>query len=306
MLIEELETTGLRGLAGTIALDRLARLALPWEARRALRHALHVPFALVDRPVALSLAEAWGATGVEVIGEPWVTELRTSGVPGLLALLDDRSEGLVRVRVRVRLDPPQYAVLRHHAVRDPRLVDALAGGPTCELTVGLRFAPAAEVVAVDPLAFAIGRAPFALAGPDRPAWLGPFLSGFAGRFAAAPLAPSRWAEAAARWDGPTQLRLRAALAAACGCPDPVPGLVPLHPEPGLLGGGTLTPLRFQSPAARAAAGWVGVLHLDRPDVLVVLDGPAGEAWASWWAAQVDADDAAIEQVILLEAEGPGA
>ena len=61
MHIEEIEATGFRGLSGVHRLRPLETLALAWEARRALRHAMHLPFALSDASLLLSLLGEWGA-----------------------------------------------------------------------------------------------------------------------------------------------------------------------------------------------------------------------------------------------------
>ena len=297
MVIETVEASGLRGLAGVWAFEQEERLSLGWEARRALRHALHVPFALVDAAVLRALLADWGASDVELEGEPWATGARFSSAPGLSGLLEPEAGGLVRVRARLRLDPPQFATLRHHAARDLRLVAALAEGATCELAVGLLVRDGS--VALDLHTFVVGGVSFPVAGPDRPAWLVPFLSGIRGRFAAAPVPPGAWGEAARSWSAEEQLHLRAATEALAACPDAVMNLLPLPDEPAVLEGNALIPVRFLPAAARAAVGWVGVVHLRRPDVLVALDAPSGPAWAAWWAGQVAAEQAAVEQVILL-------
>jgi hypothetical protein len=79
----------------------------------------------------------------------------------------------------------------------------------------------------------------------------------------------------------------------------VSGVHPLPEEPGLRLGERLLPLRFAAPEVRAAFGWVGTVHLHRPDVVVAAGRTAASTWEAWWAAELDAAEAAIEQVILL-------
>lgn len=298
MLVEEIEANGLRGFSGPRKMRRLERASLPWEEGRALRDALQLAFALVDPVVLRTLLEGWGASELEVSEEPLLVSVRYSGAPGLESLLEPDAGGVVRVRVRLRLDPPQFATLRHHAVRDVRLVDALAGGPTCELAVGALLRPGS--LTLDLRSFLVGSVPFAVSGPDRPGWLGAFLLGLRGRLAAAPLAPAAWGEAARSWSADRQGHLRAALVALAASPAAVSGLVALPEEPALLEAGRLLPLRFAGPRVRAAVGWVGAVQLGRPDVLVAMHAPAGEGWPAWWEGQLDAAEAAVEQVILLD------
>ena len=118
MHIEEIEATGLCGFLGTRRLGRFERLLLPWEERRALRDALRLPFALFDAALLGRLLDDWGALEVEVTEDGFGRSVRFVGAPGLESLVAPGSGGLVRVRVRIRLDPPQFATLRQEAVRD--------------------------------------------------------------------------------------------------------------------------------------------------------------------------------------------
>lgn len=308
MYIEGLEVIGLVGVdEAPIPLGRVERIAGPWFALRGLRDAVLVPLALVDPDAMRALVEGWGGHDVQVGGDALVESASWSGAPGLAALVaaGPHEEGQVRVRARFRLDPPQFAELRQHAVRDARLVDSLAGGPTLELHVGLRFAADFASLSVDALGVAVGGVPFPVSGPERPPWLGPLLRRLRGRVATRPLPPARWGEAAASWSAATQGHLRGAVEALAGSPAQLAEFVPLPGEPALRRDGRLVPLRFLPPAQREAVGWVGAARLGRPDVLVLLDAPGGPAWDAWWEAQVEAEGAPVEQVLVLTAEDAG-
>jgi len=303
MFVERVEVAGLRGLGPEpLELGRVERLRAPWAVQRALHDALLLPFCVADAEVLRELAASWGCENLELHGDPLIEGVNWSGGEGLRSLVAADAEGLVRARVRLRLDPPQFAELRSAALRDPRLVDALAGGPTLELAVGLRFAPHFDAAGVDLLAVTIGGCPFPTSGPDRPAWLVPLLAGLRGRVRAAPLAPAAWGAAAATWSAEAQLRLRDTLSTLAARPAELEGLVPLPGEPALLDGDRLVPLRFFAPESRAIIGWVGAARLARPDVLITMGAPEGAGWSAWWSAQVEAEGAPLEQVIRLGAE----
>lgn len=310
MYIEGLEVAGLVGVdEAPIPLGRVERIAGPWFALRGLRDAVLVPLALVDPDALRVLVEGWGGRDVQITGDPLVESASWSGAPGLGALIapghTTGEDGQVRVRARFRLDPPQFAELRHHAVRDARLVDSLAAGPTLELHVGLRFAADFHSLSVDPLGVAVGGVAFPVTGPERPAWLLPLLRRLRGRVCTRPLPPERWGEAASAWSATTQDHLAGAIRALADGPARVADLLPLPGEPAVRRDGRLVPLRFLPPATREAVGWVGAARLARPDVLVLLDAPVGPAWEAWWEAQVEADDAPVEQILVLAAEDAG-
>lgn len=300
MYVERVEATGLVGMdTRPVALERVDALRVPWAVQRALRDALRIPFVIADADLLRTLLEEWGCEDVEVAGEALVEGATWSGATGLSALFDPDAEGLVKVRALLRLDPPQFASLRHAALRDSRLVDALAGGPTLELVVGLRFAPDLEALGVDLLSVAIGGVALSANGADRPPWMVPFLMGLGGRLRASELAPDRWGVAAASWSAAQQRRLAEALRELAVGPAGLVGVMPLPGEPGLLDGERVVPLRFWAPEAQAMVGWVGAARIARPDVLVAAGAPSSRGWQKWWRAQVEADNAPLEQVILI-------
>jgi len=300
MYVEVLEVVGLAGLPeGPRTYSQVERVVGPWHTLRPLRDALRLALVLVDAEALRTLLADWGARDVEVTGDPLVEGATWAAGASVRAAFSSATEPQIRVRATFHLDPPQFAELRHHALRDVRLVDSLGGGPTLELHAGVRLGADGRSLAVEPLGVAVGGVDHPVAGPERPAWLLPLLRRLRGRVAATPLPPARWGEAAAAWDVDVQRGLRDAIHTLSLPPAEVPGLVPLPGEPGVLDGPRVVPLRWLPPWTQAAVGWVGRVCVERPDVVVVLDGPTEGAWAAWWARQVEADSAPVEQVILL-------
>lgn len=303
MYVERVEATGLVGMpVGPLVLERVDALRLPWAAQRALRDALRIPFLIADAGLFHAILEEWGCTDVNLGGEAHNAWASWSEDAGMNALFAADADGLVRVRVLLRLDPPQFASLRHAALRDSRLVDALAGGPTLELGVGLRFNAAFDGVHVDLLSAAVGGVAFPVVGADGPSWLLPLLTGLSGRIRASPLDPAQWSVAANSWSAAQQRRLAEALRELATGPAALRGVLPLPLEPGLLDGERVVPFRFWAPEAQRMAGWVGAARIARPDVLIAAGAPDSRAWVKWWRAQVEAENAPLEQVILLGTE----
>lgn len=300
MYVERVEATGCVGLpAGPVLLERVDALRLPWTEQRALRDALRIPFLIADAALFHELLREWGCEEVALGGEDLNSWASWSGAAGISALFAADGDGLVRVRVLLQLDPPQFASLRHAALRDVRLVDALAGGSTLELGVGLRFNAAFDGLHVDLLSVAVGGVAFPAVGPDRPSWLLPLLSGLSGRLRASPLDPPDWGTAATSWSAGKQRGLAEALRELATGPAAMRGILPVLKEPGWLDGDRVVPFRFWAPEAQAMAGWVGAARIARPDVLVAAGAPTSRAWLKWWRAQVEAENAPLEQVILL-------
>ncbi|GDX79737.1 hypothetical protein LBMAG42_15480 [Deltaproteobacteria bacterium] len=303
MYVERVEATGLAGMpAGPLVLERVDALRLSWAEQRALRDAMRIPFMIADAGLFHTILREWGCEDENLGGEGLNSWASWSGAAGLDSLFAADGDGLVRVRLLLRLDPPQFASLRHAALRDSRLVDALAGGPTLELAVGLRFNAAFDGLGLDLLSVAVGGAPFPTVGADRPGWLSTLLAGLSGRLCASPLDPPEWGAAASSWSAGQQRRLAEALRELATGPAALRGVLPLPREPGVLEGDRLVPHRFWAPEAQAMAGWVGAARIARPDVLVAAGAPSSKAWQKWWRAQVEAESAPLEQVILLGTE----
>ena len=202
--------------------------------------------------------------------------------------------------VRLALDPPLFGRLRALAERDARLVDALAEGPTLSLVTGLRFSPGWDAAAAELLGVRVGDQSFPTAGPDKPAWLDGLVRGMSRRVQRGRLARSAWAHAAASWEPAEQRGLERAIAAVAAPPASLGRLVPLAEGPAVWGN-EIVPVGQFGAAAGAAVDLIGAVHLSGADVLVVPD--VDPAWRDWLAAQVDGEDSALEQVILLGLPG---
>lgn len=306
MFVESLEVTGLRHLpSDTLALGRFEAISGSHFYVASLRRALLLSTALFDPAALVAVLESWGCEGVALHApENRVESAQWSAGRGLAAVLDPEAGGQARVRATFRLDPVQFGQLRAAAVRDPRLVDALAGGSTLVVHTGLRFHPAFDGLSLDALGVVVGGVSFPASGPDSPAWLGPLLARLGGRVVAQPLAPGRWQEVASSWSATGQAHLAEALAALARPPAAVGRVLPLRGEPACLVGAELVPVRLLDWAQRAAVGWVGAALVQRPDVLVALGAPDSPAWRRWWRRQVEGEQSPLEQVILLrEARG---
>lgn len=236
------------------------------------------------------------------------TELRPSAVR---ALLDDDAQRHLTIDVGLALDPPLFGTLREHALRDPRLVNALGGDALLHIKVGWLFTRDYTAVDVSVLGVRMGDVSFPTIGADRPAWL-PALLRDAGRRVARPdwLGPERalaqrcvdagmaadagkratWAAAAAALEAPPFSLGPAALALDGGRPRVLfgPGL---HP-PRQLGRPALDALRLVATAC-----------IEAPDVLV-LDLPLGDVHRAWIADRIEGDDATLEQVLLTPRSPP--
>ncbi len=301
MYIETLAATGLRHVSTDVrSFSRFELVSAAPEVNAAMRNALLLPMAIFDAAALDAVLVDWGCSDVEVlVAEGLVEGARWRGAPGLAAVLAPGGGGQAKVRASFRLDPVQFGYLRAAALRDPRLVDALAGGSTLQLHVGLRFSPGFDTLGVDALGIAIGEVGFPASGPDRPAWLAAFLGRLCGRVLGRPLPPAAWHDAASSWSAQRQEHLAQALNALRGPPAAVGRVLPLADEPGVLEAGSIVPVRMLRPSSRAAVGWVGAALVARPDVLVGHGAPSTPPWRRWWATQTEGDDSPLEQVILL-------
>jgi len=298
MYIQRVEVAGL-AVAPTIdiGLDRVSSFRGPPRLRTAVADAVCLAFSAWDRRLLAAQLARWGCGDVVITGDPLPEGASWSGAPGLATLLDRPDEGTLTVSLTLQLDPPAYGRLRREAVRDPRLVDALAEGPQLVVRIGARFSPAFDALALDPLAFVVGDAAFPIAGADRPVWLTPFLRGLAGRCWRGTVAPEVWAERTRSWAMGDQLMVRRALAALRTSPAELPDVIILPDGLGVVEGERLVPLAAYGAGPSQAVGLVGAVHLSRADILLVDDPPPG--WAAWFAAQAEVDGSPLEQVVLL-------
>jgi hypothetical protein len=220
--------------------------------------------------------------------------------PGLSGVLDPKGDGLLTVGLRIALDPPQFGRLRQLSTRDPRLVDALADGARLRVRTGARFSPALDALAIDPLGFVIGEEVFPIAGAERPSWMTSFLSGLRGRLQIGGVAGEVWGARAASYKATDRRALQRGLAALSTGPANLGEVVALPEGPAAFVGEELVSVRHLGPGARAAAGIVGAVHLSGAEILLV---EPGAEWVEWLTSQAEADNSALEQVILVGAPG---
>ena len=293
------------GLAATgpvdIVLERVTRIDGGPRARTAVADALTLAFAAWDTDLLRQLLGRWGCTDVTVGGEGLPEAAQWEGGAGLGSLFEHPEEALLTVSLTCVLDPPQFGRLRKEAVRDPRLVDALADGARLSLRIGARFSPGFDALALDPLAVVVGDVPFAIAGADRPTWMSSFLRSLAGRFARGPVAPALWPERAASYTFADHQAVRRALGALRVAPPSLGEAVVVPEGLGILTANAIVPLWQYGEAASRVAGLVGAVHLSRAEILLVEDPPAG--WEEWFTAQAEADGSPLEQVLLFGLPG---
>lgn len=300
MHVRHLEASGF-GAFGPLALDleRASSFEGMPRALCGLGDTLAIAFAAWDRGVLLALLQRWGCEGAAVDGEPLPQAATWSTAPGLHALLDPEGSGLLNVGVILALDPPQFGRLRKEAVRDPRLVDALATGSDLQLRVGLRFSAGLDGLAIDHLGFSIGEVAFPVAGGERPAWLSGFLATLQGRFLRGGVADARWVEKASSYRIEDQRAIDRALAALA---EPPAGIGPcrvLPSGPALVLPDAVVPVGLLGERGRRAAALVGAVYLSGAEVLVLEEPPPD--WVDWLAARAEEPSSPLEQVVLLGA-----
>ena len=187
MLIRSIEVEGFRDLPSfsVDGLGRTVNLAGPTPATTALGDALELFFASTDTAALKRLLERWHLLGddeePDFIGEPFPNQASWQEPSVARSLVHNEAHRDLRITVRVSLDPPQFGLLRELAVKEPRLVNALAEGETIEIAVGALFATTFDSMNISINRFAVGEESFALS-PVRPAWMDLFLDGMAVRW----------------------------------------------------------------------------------------------------------------------------
>lgn len=302
MFIEQIEVAGFGGLRlFQTSLGRFAALDGSPRALVALQDALLLAFAAWDREALAALLARWGVVEPVIQGDGLPEGAHWKEAPGLGAMLDRQSEGLVTVGLTIMLDPPQFGKLRRLAARDPRLVDALAEGARLTVRVGARFSPALDALALDPLGFTLGNESFPIAGAERPPWMTPFCGALAGRIWRGALPGAAWGAKARSYRAEDQRLLARALAALREPPAGLGEAVALADGPAVFLDEDLVPVRHLGPAACEAAGLVGAVYLSGAEILVLDRAPPG--WEAWLRAQAEADGSPLEQVLLFGAPG---
>jgi hypothetical protein len=299
MLITRLQAQGFAGASSlTLRLQRVSLLSGPPRALVAVADALALGFSVLDDATFLPLLARWGlnatlerdATGVVAHWEP----------AAFLASYLASDTGIAKVHLTLDLDPPLFGRLRKLAGRDPRLVDALSGGSSLGLLVGLRFFPGWDGCSLEMLSVELGNISFPVAGSERPDWLSGFLKALGRRIQRGPCMDA-WAKAIRSWDGKQRRALDKALGSLKKRPFSL-GDVRLTPDPdralARLEGDILVPLDRYGPEAISAAGLVGAAFLTGAEVLI-WEGGLSKTWLSWLKKQAEAENSVLEQVIVL-------
>lgn len=302
MYVTQVEVVGLGGLPRLeVPMERFMRLDGTPRALTALADALTLAFAAWDAGVLRALLERWGCVNVAIEGKEAPEAAQWERGTGLQALLDPQGDGLLTVALRIQLDPPQYGRLRKEAARDPRLVDALSDGAMLTLRIGARFSPGFDAVAIDQIGFVVGDVAFPGSGPDRPAWMSPFLAGLSGRFVRGTVPPSAWTAAAGSYRRESQVALRRALRALAGPPFSLGDALVAADGPAFLHEDGVVPLALLGDDVARRVGAVGAVHLSGAEVFLLEYPPNG--LEDWLASQAESDGSPLEQVLLLGIPG---
>lgn len=318
MHIRRIAFQGLRALPEFEAtgLERVVPVLGTPEGRTALADAITIALSAFSVEDTVHAAALLGlGTDCEVLGEPLPEELLVSR-PGVARALfgEDRS---FKVKLDLILDPPQYGAMRANALRDPRLVSALAAkDTTLGISVGWFFTQDWSVASTSVLGVRLGDVELPLVGDERPAWLTRFFGGLAGRahrHRPRELDTHGFADAERSPDPERRAAARAVREALMGRPF---GLGELHVIGtdelwlGLASGGDVLPLRALGPRVEHLVGLAQAVHLSGAEILVA-ESPLGlaekpRALARWLRAQSEADGSALEQIFLIGQGGEGA
>jgi hypothetical protein len=247
---------------------------------------------------------------VEVIEEDGLPVQVSLSRPHVVrAFLDETSDRRVTVTLRMVMDPPMFGQLRANALKDPRLVPALAAGAELTVRVGWLFTKELGVASLVVHEMRIGDVGFSM--NERPKWLIPLLKGLAPRFHRvdwrddgskaterihnAMMSPDREARAAAK----------TASEVLAGPPFDLGslGLVRMGGKLEARFGGRLLTTNQIGPAAAEALRLVEAVYVKGPDVLVVEAPGAGfkdqAAVRAWLSSRMEGDTATIEQVFMV-------
>lgn len=301
MYIERVEVEGFAGLdAAAFSLERVALLDGPPRARRALTDALLIGASAWDSRALQLLLEGWGCSGVVIEGALLPEGAHWERAVGVSALVQPDAPAL-QVGLVLVLDPPLFRSLRTFAQRDPRLVEGLADSRV-SIRVGARFSPTWDAIGIDLLGFEIGDASFPVAGPERPAWLTPFLRGLKGRVYRGLLPDSGWVERARSWKIEHQRSVQQALQRLELPPASLGEAVMMPEGPAVLAEGVV-PIAHFGAEGQQAAGVIGAVLLSGAEILVFNPPPVGAEWLSWLRAQAEAESSVLEQLVLLGVPG---
>jgi hypothetical protein len=167
-------------------LQRVMSLAGPSPAVTALGDAIELGFAALSWSALEQLCRRWGLIASDAVlpreGDELPDSVQFQDPDAARALVDPAAQRALKVELELALDPPLFGQLRELAVREPRVVTALAARPTVTLRVGALFTSSHDALAITLQGVSVGEQPFQVHGSERPSWLGRFLRGLRDRF----------------------------------------------------------------------------------------------------------------------------
>ncbi len=318
MHIRRLAFEGLRALPDFEAtgLRRVVPVAGTPAGRTAVADAITIALSVFSASDTQRAARDLGlGDACEVTGDGIPEELQVDRPEVAAALFT--GQRAFKVKLDLELDPPQYGEIRAQALRDPRLVSALAArDTTLGLGIGWVFTRDWQVAATSVLGVRLGDVELPLIGDDRPPWLSRFLAGLSGRVHRhrAGTVDEPGHARAERSPDPAQRRAaRAVRETLAGRPFGLGELQVVQGRSAWLGlplGDALLPLRAHGPRVQHAVGLVQAVHQSGAEILVAeapLDlAERPRSLARWVRAQSEADGSALEQVFLFGEGGAGA
>jgi len=188
MFIASLHVEGLADLPEfrIEGLQRCVHLRGPTPQTTAVGDAIALAFAAFSPAACERLLRRWGVVGPqeepEFMGELCVAQAHWKDRYAARRLVYEPDRRSIVVTIKIELDPLLFRQLRDEAVRDPRLVAALAGGAHLELSVGALFATSFDALALSLRGVRIGSERFPTLEKDRPVWLTRVLSSMSHRF----------------------------------------------------------------------------------------------------------------------------
>ena len=192
MLLRQIRVEGLRRLPEltTGLLDRVVTVRGDGPVTTAFVDGLELFFAAFSEDALRSTLEHLRVVepGEEVEIDVGLTleEARWESSDGARALVHPEADRTIRIGLTFELDPPQYAILREHAVRDPFLVKALAAGPEVSVQVGYLFNRSFDSARVGPLSMTMAGQRVPVVGKEVPAWVYALFQNLGGRFLRVP------------------------------------------------------------------------------------------------------------------------
>lgn len=311
MLIRAIGVQGFSGLPAFRAEipGRMVSVGGHARAAGALFDALTLAFGAFSEADALRSWRRLGFTEPEISGAP-IPDSVVLPQPALArALVDPEGDRTLKVELEIELDPPQFRLVRQHAMRDPELGQALGEhAARLKITLGWAFTADFEVASCGVLAMRLGEiAP----RPGEPCpWRDELLRSLAGRGQVRGPLELEVEEFALADRSPDLARRRALRLAREALAAPPLGVGELsvvevdHGDRWLAVGEELVPLRVLGPEAIESVSMVQWVFIDTAEILALRVGPRDPALSAWLAAQVEAAASPLEQIFVFGGEGP--